>query len=108
GKCDGGNTQCHRVDYRSPQSFRSRRMPEHVQTRYRVVNFVDKAGIESFHPRYRRAALALSAQEDKPGSSKQFTREATRDAAHHIQTFFLGHRADDAADHRAGGPATLL
>src|SRR5437867_10525533 len=82
-------------------------MPKHVEPRHGVVNLLHKSRVESLDARDCRPTFTLSAQKHQTRAAEQLTRETARNSPYHVEPFLLGHRADDAADHRGRRPAAL-
>src|SRR6266496_1638588 len=82
-------------------------MPKHVEPRHGVVNLFYKSRVEPLDPGDCRPTFTLSSQKHQARAAEQLTRETARNSSYHVETFLLGHRADDAADHRARRPAAL-
>src|SRR4029077_1600801 len=101
------NAQSHRIDHRRAQTLRAGGMPEHIQARHGIVNFLDESGVESFHSGYGRPSFSLSAKQDEAGAVKNLCWQNARYSRHHVETFLLRHPPDDATDYGTGGPATL-
>src|SRR5438552_12224459 len=82
-------------------------MPKHVEPRHGVVNLFHNSCVESLDARDCRPTFTLSSQKHQTGAAEQLTGKTARNSPYHVETFLLGHRADDAADHRVRRPAAL-
>src|SRR6266704_468372 len=82
-------------------------MPENIEARHRLVDFLYESRVKSFDAGDSRTSFAFSAKQNQSGSPEKLARETSGDSANHIESLLLSHCPDDSADHGARRPAAL-
>src|SRR6266550_8024858 len=82
-------------------------MPKHIESRDRVVNLLNEAGVEAFDTCHGSTAFPFAAQHHEARAPEHFARQPARDAADEIEALLLRHRADHSTDDRSRWPPAL-